>query len=101
MTYFVTRHPGARAWAAARGLPVDEILAALDPSRVQAGDRVLGTLPVHLAAQVCARGGRYFHLSLDLPLERRGGELDAAAMDAHGARLEEYCVVRAPEAAFG
>jgi len=92
MTYFVTRHAGAAAWAEARGLRVDRALAALDPAMLVPGDCVLGTLPVHLAAQVCQRGARYFHLSLDLPLESRGLELTAAAMDAHGARLEEYLI---------
>lgn len=94
MTYFVSRHAGARAWAEAEGLAVDRYLAQLDPGALAPGDRVLGTLPVQLAAEVCRRGARYFHLSLDLALERRGTELDAAAMRACGARLEEYLVLR-------
>lgn len=95
MTYFISRHPGARAWAEAQGLAVDQRLEALDPALIQPGDRVLGTLPVHLAAEVCRRGGRYFHLRLELPREHRGMELDAAAMAEHGARLEEFLVSRA------
>lgn len=93
-TFFVTRHPGAAAWAREQGLSVDRAVAHLDPTEVQAGDVVIGTLPVNLAADVCARGGRYLHLSLDLPAEWRGRELSAADMAACGARIEEYRVQR-------
>ena len=58
------------------------------------GDVVAGTLPVNLAAEVCARGARYLNLSLDLPLHARGRELDAEDMHRYGARLEEYTVRR-------
>ena len=93
-TFFVSRHPGAADWAREQGLAVDRAVAHLDPAQVQAGDVVVGTLPVNLAAEVCARGGRYLHLSLDLPAEWRGRELGAADMRACGARLEEYRVQR-------
>ncbi|OOC10829.1 MULTISPECIES: CRISPR-associated protein Csx16 [Thioalkalivibrio] len=92
-TYFVTRHPGAVEWAERQGLAVDESLAHLDPSILAPGDRVLGTLPVHLAATVCEQGARYFHLSLDMPPEARGKELNADDLEACGARLEEFRVV--------
>lgn len=91
-TFFVTRHPGARLWAAEQGITVDAIVAHLDPAMLQPGDVVLGTLPVHLAAQVCARGSRYLHLSITIPADRRGTELSADDMRAFGARLEEYQV---------
>lgn len=94
MTYFISRHPGAAAWASARALAVDRFAAELDTAQIRAGDIVMGTLPVHLAAAVCARGGRYLHLSLDLPLARRGAELDAAGMEACGARLEEFRIAK-------
>lgn len=67
--YFVSRHPGARDWAAAEGIVVDEFIAHLDVTKAHAGDVVIGSLPVNLAAEVCARGARYLHLSLDLPAE--------------------------------
>ena len=91
-TYFVTRHPGALAWAQRHGVQVDRQLAHLDASVVEAGDTVIGILPVNLAAQVCARGGRYLNLSLDLPAEARGRELSADELEAYGARLEAYAV---------
>lgn len=91
-TYFITRHPGARQWAAEAGFVIDRMVDHLDPAEIGAGDRVLGTLPVNLAAEVCARGGRYFHLSLDLPPEWRGRELAAEDMRRFGARLQEFRV---------
>lgn len=91
-TFFVSRHLGARDWAAAEGIAVDEVIAHLDMARVRAGDVVIGSLPVNLAAEVCARGARYLHLSLDLPAEARGIELTAEAMRRYGARVEEYRV---------
>lgn len=91
-TYFVTRHPGAIEWARRQGLTVDRQIAHLDPSQLNPGDTVIGTLPVHLAAEVCARGGHYLHLSLDLPPEVRGQELSADQLVAYGARLESYLI---------
>ncbi len=95
-TYFVSRHPGAREWAAGEGVAVDVVIAHLDPTVIQPGDVVIGTLPVHLAAQVCRRGGRYLHLSLDLPADWRGWELSAADLRQCRARLEEYQVAQVP-----
>lgn len=96
-TSFVSRHPGAVEWARAQGLQVDawlphfgaDALAQLAP-----GDTVVGNLPMHLAAQVCARGARYLHLTLDVPVELRGCELDAAGLAACHARIEPYRVLR-------
>ncbi len=91
--WFVSRHPGAREWAASQGFQVDKMVAHLDLSQVQPGDVVLGNLPVHLAAGLCAKGAQYWHLSLEVPAERRGEELSAADMDSYGARLERYQVM--------
>jgi CRISPR-associated protein Csx16 len=93
-TYFITRHPGAVEWAARQGLAVDRQIAHLDPADVWPGDMVIGTLPVNLAAQVCARGARFFNLSLDLPPEARGLELTADDLERYGARIEEYEILK-------
>jgi CRISPR-associated protein Csx16 len=93
-TWFITRHRGAVAWAARHGIAVDQWIAHLAPADVQAGDVVMGTLPVNLAAEVCARGARYLNLSLDLPAEARGRELTAEDLERYGATLEEFVVGR-------
>ena len=92
-TIFVTRHAGAREWARRQGFAVDEIVDHFDPETVQPGDIIIGTLPVHLAAEICRRGGRYFHLVLNVPPEHRGRELSADDMEKFGARLEEFSII--------
>ena len=89
-TYFISRHSGAIAWAQSQGFQVDQQLAHFDVKVVNAGDVILGTLPVNLIAEVNARGGRYFHLTLELPAELRGQELTAEIMQTYEARLEEF-----------
>ena len=91
-TFFVTRHHGAIEWAQRHGLAVDRQLAHLDPEQIAPGDTVIGVLPVNLAARVCARGGHYLNLSLDLPAEARGQELTADELERYGARLESYFI---------
>ncbi len=93
--WLVSRHPGAVEWARRQGLAIDRLVAHLDLGEVRAGDTVIGTLPVHLAGQVCAAGARYLHLSLDLSPAHRGRELDADDLERCNARLEEYHVQRA------
>ena len=93
-TYFVSRHPGALDWAAEEGIQVDQVIDHLDLAVVSPGDTVIGSLPVNLAADVCARDARYLHLSLLLPAHLRGVELTPAQMRACGARLEEYRIQR-------
>ena len=95
-TWLVTRHPGAVEWAEGNGIPFDVHVPHLDPEKVSAADTVLGSLPVHLAAEVCRRGAHYFNLSLDLPAAQRGRELSAADLHRYRARLEAYEVIRKP-----
>jgi CRISPR-associated protein Csx16 len=92
--FFVSRHPGAIDWVHRHGISIDRILTHLDPEEIQAGDMVIGMLPIHLAAEVCARKARYLHLSVDLPQDRRGVELSADELEHFGARIEEYLVGR-------
>jgi CRISPR-associated protein Csx16 len=66
----------------------------LSAETVQPGDTVAGTLPVQVAAEVCRKGARYLHLSLDLPASARGRELSADEMESFGARLEDFTVHR-------
>ncbi|MBE0502428.1 MAG: CRISPR-associated protein Csx16 [Desulfuromonadales bacterium] len=90
--YFVSRHPGAKQWAEEEGLVVDAVVDHLDPAAVQTGDTIIGSLPINLAAQICACGCRYLHLCLVVPRELRGCELTTEQMRLCGARLEEYKV---------
>ena len=91
-TYFISRHPGAIEWAARQHIQVDQRIAHLDPAIVKAGDTVIGSLPVNLVAQVCAKGAAYWHVSLELPAELRGQELSAGDLAQRGARVEQFNV---------
>lgn len=91
-TLFVSRHAGAIQWAERRQLHVDRVVPHLDLTLVQPGDTVIGSLPVNLAAQVCAAGAAYWHLSLEVPAELRGRELSADDLERLGARVEPFDV---------
>lgn len=90
VTWFVSRHPGALQWIQQCGPAFDCHVPHLDPAQVQRGDTVIGTLPVHLAAQVCARGAAYLHLVLQTPPDARGRELSAQELLALGATLQPF-----------
>ena len=86
---FVTRHAGAMEWARRQGIAAD-MADHLDVTRVGKDDVVIGTLPIHLVAEVNIRGGEYWHLELDLPKEARGKDLSADEMARYGAKLTKY-----------
>ena len=87
-TLFITRHAGALDWAARNGFEDVEYVAHFTPGTEPV--RVLGILPVHLAAAVCAAGGEYWNLNLDIPADARERELTADDMESFGATLERF-----------
>ena len=92
-SWFVSRHRGAKDWMERQGWSVDYQVDHLDPAEVAPGDLVCGTLPVHLAAELCALGAHYYHLVLDLPADARGRELTAEELCQYGARLVQFQVM--------
>lgn len=66
-----------------------EIIAQLDQNAL-----VIGTLPIHLAAQVCDSGARFMTIELNVPPELRGSELSREQLEAFGAKLVEYHIAR-------
>lgn len=92
MNWFISRHAGAKQWAAEQGLEVDHFISHLDIAQIGEGDKVIGTLPVQIAASVCEKGARYFHLSLAVPEIWRGKELSLEQMKACQAKIEEFSV---------
>lgn len=90
-TLLVSGHSGAHAWAMRQGLEV-EVVTHLAIDRVRAGDVVIGNLPCHLAAGVCARGARFVAIEMNVSADERRRELTADDMERNGARLVEYRV---------
>lgn len=88
--WFVSRHPGAQAWAKAQALSFDRLCPHLDPDEVTEGDVVIGSLPVNLASEVCQRGAKFINLSLKVPPHLRGQELTIDQMLACDVKLEQF-----------
>ena len=86
----VTRHKGAVEWLRRQGIVGDVLTHVTDPAQI-AGQRVIGALPLHLAAHAAAVG------SIDMPglrPDQRGVDLSADEMTAAGAVIRWY-VIRA------
>ncbi|AIL32869.1 CRISPR-associated protein Csx16 [Basilea psittacipulmonis] len=92
-TWFISRHPGAKAWVKRKGISIDRWCDHLSDIRdIQAGDVVMGTLPIHLAGEVCARGATFYFLSIEILPHQRGQELTADDLNNGQARLIKYFV---------
>ncbi len=91
MNYLVTRHLGSLQWLKqAVSEPVIPLHHLDDLHFIRQGDTVIGTLPIHMVANVCRQGAHYLHLECSLPYELRGQELTAQQLNKLGARLVEY-----------
>ena len=89
--YFVSRHEGAVAWIKQQPQwQVDVFVRHLNPADIVAGDVVLGTLPLHLAAEVCTRGAAFYFLMLPQTADGRGSEYSAEEMQQMGCSLQRF-----------
>jgi CRISPR-associated protein Csx16 len=95
-TWFVSRHAGSVAWAQSQPLGITDWCAHLHLEQVHAGDVVIGSLPAHLAAEVCAKGARYLHLAMELAPEQRGLELSPDELQQAALRLVELRIEIVP-----
>ena len=69
--YFITRHKGALEWAKEEHVHYDVHVTHLaNFDELRAEDTVIGTLPIHLVADLHVRGIRYVHLSMHVPAAR-------------------------------
>ncbi len=91
-TFFVSRHQGAIDWALQQNLAIDTFVAHLDIDQVNAGDIVIGTLPIHLAAEVCAKGANFFFLTINISFMQRGVELSTQQLTAQNCKIQPFFV---------
>lgn len=96
--WLLTRHAGALAWLRETLMAPHAYnashLSSLDG--LCPGDTVAGSLPLRLAADLCARGVVVLVIDMSLSASQREGELSAAQMRAAGARLTRYRVSAEP-----
>ncbi len=88
----VTRHQGLVKWLEARGI-TGEVKAQVGPADVE-GKHVIGVLPLALAARAVSI------TTVDMPglrPDQRGVDLTPEEMDAAGATLATYMVLKADE----
>ncbi|MFC0322777.1 CRISPR-associated protein Csx16 [Gallibacterium melopsittaci] len=86
-TWFISRHQGAIDWIKQQNIQIDRFEAHLDVAQIQAGDTVIGTLPVHLAAQVCEKEAKFIFLAVNVSEQQRGAELSAGELNQQGCQL--------------
>ena len=95
-TFVISRHAAAVDFLAQRGFAGAEVVAHADDdfwSGLTPGDRVVGTLPMNLAARACAATGNPFgFLAVETPPEARGKELSLEDMLAFKASIDWYMV---------
>ncbi len=97
MKYLITRHPGALHWLQGQiSEPFHHLTHISDLGLIQPGDWVIGSLPLHLVADICVRGARYFHIDVHLPESLRGCELTAQQLTELDAEIVEYTVREMP-----
>ncbi len=85
----VTRHAGMVEWLARRGI-TGEVKSQVTAEDVR-GKRVYGVLPLHIAAEAAEV------VTVDMPKikqEQRGQDLSPEEMDAAGACLTTYRIIR-------
>lgn len=95
--WFISRHPGAIAWARSQNLGITHWCSHLRIDDISAGDVVIGTLPVHLAAQVCQRKAKFVALSINVTEEQRGKEITLDQMGILDCELQEFIVTAKSE----
>lgn len=96
-TFLVSRHPAAQRWLfdEARRREWRDVIVVphYRLEQVGLGDRIVGTMPIHLAAEICACGAEYWHLEVAVEQQDRGRELTFEELVHFGARIRRYQVV--------
>ena len=87
-TIIVSRHPAAIKWINKYYPDFNGIIKSHIAEDEIIGNRIIGTLPVQLAALAA----EYFHLSIKVPAEMRGKELSIEDMVQFGCKIERFTI---------
>ncbi|VEI57500.1 putative CRISPR-associated protein, VVA1548 family [Pasteurella multocida] len=90
--WFVSRHQGAIDWIQQQGIHIDRFENHLNVDDIQADDVVIGTLPIHLAAQVCEKGAKFYFLSINVTAQQRGTELNVQQLNEQACSLQPFLI---------
>ena len=90
--WFISRHKGAIDWIKQQSLQIDRFESHLNVDDIQADDTVIGTLPIHLDAKVCAKGAKFYFLSVNVSQDQRGMELTAEELIAQQCAIEPFYI---------
>lgn len=91
-TWFISRHQGAIEWIKQQNIAIDRFETHLNVADIQQGDKVIGTLPIHLAAEICAVGAEFYFLAVNVKPEQRGTELTATELTQQDCTLQPFWV---------
>lgn len=91
-TWFISRHQGAIDWIKQQKIQIDRFETHLDTDLVEKNDIVIGTLPVHLAAEICAKGANFYFLTINTSFEQRGQELSATQLNEIECSIQPFWV---------
>ncbi|MDP8101360.1 CRISPR-associated protein Csx16 [Phocoenobacter atlanticus] len=91
-TYFISRHQGAIDWIKCQEVKIDHFIDHLNIDMIKRDDIVIGTLPIHLAAQVCEKGAKFYFLSVNVTKAQRGQELTAEQLKAQACQLQQFYI---------
>ncbi|QTM01032.1 CRISPR-associated protein Csx16 [Mannheimia sp. ZY171111] len=92
ITWFVSRHIGAIEWIKQQPIHIDRFVEHLNVANIQADDIVIGTLPIHLAAEVCQKGAKFYFLSVNVARYQRGTELTCEQLVEQGCSLQPFYI---------
>lgn len=90
--WFISRHQGAIDWVKQQGIQIDRFAEHLNVDDIQANDIVIGTLPIHLAAEVCQKGAQFYFLSINVMREQRGTELTCEQLVQQGCSIQPFFI---------
>ena len=90
MIYFISRHTGAKEWIMEKGIVINKFIEHLNILDLEAGDTVIGSLPINIIANLTQKNIKYIHIELNVNIDQRGKELTKGDLNNLNAKLVTY-----------